>query len=196
MRASLQRELTANLARTGGYEVISFKNYDCLMFSRGETLKMFLPTLERMWMVSPGDRRLSGEIIVAFPDAIKKLRPPSKRYELGDIIFDMNRKLFGCVTALGVRRWFCKPALSSKGGGPTGSAPRQSARLAGEVRSRFLRVAFRPTFRRGDKVFARERRFSRSAKSPHGSDQSGNLDDGRCLSGRQGVTSASHPLET
>jgi hypothetical protein len=83
----MQRELTAELAKIGGLEVVSLRDYDCLLFSRGETLKMFRPSSKRILMGSPQGRRVTGEIIVVFEGSLKPLRPPSKRHDYTDIIF-------------------------------------------------------------------------------------------------------------
>ena len=39
----MQRKLAAQLAIQSGLEVVSFEHFDCLVFERGEMLKMFSP---------------------------------------------------------------------------------------------------------------------------------------------------------
>jgi hypothetical protein len=83
----MQRELTADLTRQSGLEVVSFRHFDCLLFSRGEILKMFIPSSHRLMMGTPKDRRVAGNLFVVFAEAVERLRPPSKRHDYSDAIF-------------------------------------------------------------------------------------------------------------
>jgi hypothetical protein len=83
----VQRELTAQLAASSGLEVLSFRHFDCLVFARGEILKMFRPASKRVLMGRSTDRRVNGELILVFEDELKRLRPPSERFEFPEPIF-------------------------------------------------------------------------------------------------------------
>jgi hypothetical protein len=83
----MQRELTAQLGASSGLEVLSFRHFDCLVFSRGEILKMFRPASKRVLMGTSRDRVVIGALVVVFEDELKRLRPPSKRFEFSDAIF-------------------------------------------------------------------------------------------------------------
>lgn len=82
----MQRKLAAQLAIQGGLEVISFEHFDCLVFERGETLKMFSPRSSRMLGGSSQKRRVEGDLIVVFEKNIERLRPPSKRFKFGGLV--------------------------------------------------------------------------------------------------------------
>ena len=83
----MQRELTAQLASASGMEVVSFRHFDCLLFSRGEILKTFIPRSHRMIFGSPQDRMVSGDIFLAFEADLAKLRSPSKRFDYWNTLF-------------------------------------------------------------------------------------------------------------
>ena len=83
----MQRDLTAQLADASGIEVVSFRHFDCLVFSRGEILKSFIPRSHRMMFGRPQDRMVSGDLFLVFEDDLTKLRPPSKRFDYSDLLF-------------------------------------------------------------------------------------------------------------
>jgi hypothetical protein len=83
----MQRELTSELANKNDLEVMSFRHFDCLLFERGEILKMFRPASRRVLMGTPSDRRVSGELLLVFKDDLKRLRPPSKRFDYSTPVF-------------------------------------------------------------------------------------------------------------
>lgn len=80
----MQRKLTSQLADQSGLEVISFQHFDCLVFERGEILKMFLPRSKRLLGGTPQDRMVFGDLLVVFENDLQRLRPPSQRYNLGN----------------------------------------------------------------------------------------------------------------
>jgi hypothetical protein len=83
----MQRTLTAELAELSELQVISFRHFDCLVFSRGEILKLFRPTSRRILMGAPRDRRVSGELRLLFEADLNRLKPPSKRFDYSNHIF-------------------------------------------------------------------------------------------------------------
>ena len=83
----MQRELTAQLASASGMEVMSFRHFDCLLFSRGEILKTFMPKSHRMLFGGPQNRMVSGEIFLVFEADLINLRPPSKRFDYSSALF-------------------------------------------------------------------------------------------------------------
>ncbi|WP_067106414.1 hypothetical protein [Sphingopyxis granuli] len=82
----MQRKLAAQLAIQSGLEVVSFEHFDCLVFERGETLKMFSPRSSRMLGASTQKRRVEGDLIVVFEEDLERLRPPSKRFKFGGLV--------------------------------------------------------------------------------------------------------------
>lgn len=82
----MQRDLAIELASLTGLETVSFRNFDCIVLSRGEVLKLFTPRSKRLLLGSPSDRRIFGDILVVETASLKALRPPSKRFEDPDII--------------------------------------------------------------------------------------------------------------
>lgn len=82
----MQRDLAAKLASQGGLEVVSFRHFDCLLFARGEVLKMFMPESRRMLFGTPSDRMVSGSLRLLFEKDLKRLHPPSKRFEFSESI--------------------------------------------------------------------------------------------------------------
>lgn len=83
----MQRDLTARIAEQSGLEVISFRHFDCLVFARGEIIKMFLPMSVRVLMGTSANRRVSGDLLVALESELHELRPPSKRWEISNVLF-------------------------------------------------------------------------------------------------------------
>ena len=82
-----QRKLTAELADLTGLSVMSFRHFDCLLFSGDEILKLYCPRSRRIMMGRPTDRRVSGELIVVSRDDVKLLQSRSGRFELSNPIF-------------------------------------------------------------------------------------------------------------
>jgi len=82
----MQRILTAQLANQSGLDVISFQHADCLVFERGETLKMFLPRSKRLLGGTPRDRLVIGHLLMIFENDLERLRPPSTRYKFANFI--------------------------------------------------------------------------------------------------------------
>ncbi len=82
----MQRILTAQLANQSGLEVIAFQHSDCLIFERGETLKMFLPRSKRLLGGTSQDRMVIGDLLTIFAKDLERLRAPSKRYKFANFI--------------------------------------------------------------------------------------------------------------
>ena len=82
----MQRTLTAQLAIRSGLEVVSFQHFDCLVFERGESLRMFSPRSSRVLGGTAQDRRVTGDLLVIFEKDLERLRSPSKRYKLTDFV--------------------------------------------------------------------------------------------------------------
>jgi len=82
----MQRTLTADLAFQSGLEIVSFQYYDCLLFQRGETLKMFLPRSIPMLGGTAQDRLVTGDLLAIFEKDLERLRPPSKRFRFADLV--------------------------------------------------------------------------------------------------------------
>ncbi|MBJ7501286.1 MAG: hypothetical protein JHC57_16135 [Sphingopyxis sp.] len=80
----MQRRLTTQLANQSGLEVISFQHCDCLVFSRGETLKMFAPHSKRVLGGTAQDRIVTGDLLVIFDADLEPLRSPSKRFKFAN----------------------------------------------------------------------------------------------------------------
>ena len=95
----MQRKLAAQLATQSGLEVVSFEHFDCLVFERGETLKMLSPHSSRMLGGRPQDRRVEGDLIVIFEEDLERLRPPSKRFKFGDFVTFMPTANFPSTIA-------------------------------------------------------------------------------------------------
>lgn len=82
----MQRTLTAQLAYQSGTEVISFQHFDCLLFERGEVLKMFLPRSKRVMLGTPQDRMVTGNLVLIFEHDFDRLRPPSQKFKFANLI--------------------------------------------------------------------------------------------------------------
>ena len=95
----MQRILTAQLANQSGLEVISFQHADCLIFERGETLKMFLPHSKRLLGGTSQDRIVIGDLLMIFENDLEPLRPPSKRYKFANFITGIPIANFPSITA-------------------------------------------------------------------------------------------------
>ena len=78
----MQRETTALLSQQSGLESISLRHFDCIVFQRGEVMKMFAPRTRRVIGGTPKDRMLTGYLLLAFQTDLTPLRPPSKRFDL------------------------------------------------------------------------------------------------------------------
>jgi hypothetical protein len=95
----MQRTLTAQLANQSGLEVISFQHSDCLVFERGETLKMFLPHSKRVLGGTPQDRMVMGDLLIIFEKDLERLHPPSKRYKFANFIVGIPLANLPSITA-------------------------------------------------------------------------------------------------
>ena len=95
----MQRILTAQLANQGGLEVISFQYADCLVFDRGETLKMFRPQSKRLLGGTSHDRIVIGDLLMIFENDLERLRPPSMRYKFANFITGIPIANFPSITA-------------------------------------------------------------------------------------------------
>ena len=93
----MQRAITAKIAQQTGLELVSFRHYDCLLFSRGEFVKLFMPETTRVLGCPPEIRGIRGNLIVASAADWKPLRPPSKRYEQPEIIFSTLTENFSSL---------------------------------------------------------------------------------------------------
>jgi hypothetical protein len=80
----MQRKLTSQLAAMSGLEVISFQHFDCLVFERSETLKMFRPQSKRLMGGTAKDKMIIGDLMVIFKQDIEPLHPPSARFKITD----------------------------------------------------------------------------------------------------------------
>jgi hypothetical protein len=98
----MQRTLTTQLADQSGLEVISFQHCDCLVFERGETLKMFLPRSKRLLGGNPQDRMVIGDLLVIFEKDLERLRSPSKRYKFADFVTGIPIANFPSIIASSV----------------------------------------------------------------------------------------------
>ena len=96
---AMQRNLTAQLANQSGLEVISFQHSDCLIFERGETLKMFLPESKRVLGGTSQDRMVIGDLLMIFATDLERLKPPSKRYRFANFITGIPIANFPSITA-------------------------------------------------------------------------------------------------
>jgi hypothetical protein len=85
----MQRALTSQLAVQSGLEIISFQHCDCLVFSRGDTLKMFLPRSKRVMGGTAQDRMVIGDLLVIFEKDLERLHPPSKRFKFANFVIGM-----------------------------------------------------------------------------------------------------------
>ena len=95
----MQRILTAQLANQSGLDVISFQHYDCLIFERGETLKLFLPQSKRVLGGAPQDRIVIADLLLVFEKNLERVRPPSKRYKSANFITAIPIANFPSLTA-------------------------------------------------------------------------------------------------
>jgi hypothetical protein len=95
----MQRILTAQLANQSGLKVISFQHYDCLVFERGETLKLFLPHSKRVLGGTPQDRMVTGDLLMILEKDLDRLHPPSKRYKSTNFIATIPIANFPSITA-------------------------------------------------------------------------------------------------
>jgi hypothetical protein len=94
----MQRNLAAQLAKQSGLEVISFQHSDCLVFERGETLKMFLPRSKRLLGGTSQDRMVIGDLLMIFATDLERLQPPSKRYRFANFITGVPIANFPAIT--------------------------------------------------------------------------------------------------
>lgn len=94
----MQRELAAQLAAQVGMEVISFRHFDCVLFSRTSILKMFRPQSDRVMLGGPGDRKVSGNLFLVHEEDLMPLRPPSKRFEYRKEIYSVHIANFSNLT--------------------------------------------------------------------------------------------------
>lgn len=94
----MQRTLTAQLASQSGLEVVSFQHYDCLLFERGETWKMFLPHSKRVLGGTAQERLVIGDLLAIFGKDLERLRPPSKRFKFADFVTSMPIANFPSIT--------------------------------------------------------------------------------------------------
>lgn len=83
----MQRELTARLAELAELETISLRHFDCIVLSRDAVLKLFMPRSKRLMLGTPKDRMIFGEVLTVFADAVKPMKPPSKRFDYTDLVF-------------------------------------------------------------------------------------------------------------
>ena len=95
----MQRILTGQLANQSGLEVISFQHSDCLVFERGETLKMFQPQSKRVLGGTSQGRLVIGDLLMMFENDLERLRPPSKRYRFANFIAGIPIANFPSITA-------------------------------------------------------------------------------------------------
>jgi hypothetical protein len=82
----MQRILTLQLAAQSGLETISFQHYDCLVFNRGDCLKLFKPFSKRALGGTPQERLVIGDLLVIFEQDLERLRPPSKRFKFTSFV--------------------------------------------------------------------------------------------------------------
>jgi hypothetical protein len=95
----MQRMLTAQLASQSGLEVVSFQHYDCLIFERGETLKLFLPQSKRVLGGTPQEHMVIGSLVMVLEKNLERLKPPSKRYKSDNFIAAIPIANFPSLTA-------------------------------------------------------------------------------------------------
>lgn len=98
----MQRTLTAHLAGQSGLEVVSFQHYDCLLFERGETWKMFLPRSKRLLGKTAQERLVIGDLLMIFGKDLERLRPPSTRFKFADFVTSIPIANFPSITASSV----------------------------------------------------------------------------------------------
>lgn len=98
----MQRTLTAQLANQSGLEVVSFQHHDCLLFTRGETWKMFLPHSKRALGGTAQDRLVIGDLLAIFEKDLERLRPPSKRFKFADFVISIPIANFPSITTSSV----------------------------------------------------------------------------------------------
>jgi len=77
----------------------SFQHSDCLVFARGETLKLFQPRSKRLLGGTPHERLVSGELLVIFEGDLERLGPPSKRYKFANFVTGVPIANFPSITA-------------------------------------------------------------------------------------------------
>ena len=82
----LQRTLTDLLADKGGREVISFRYCNCIVFGKGETIKLFLPLSVSAIDESPKDRFVLGDLLLIFENDVQRVGPSSKKYKFNNFI--------------------------------------------------------------------------------------------------------------
>jgi hypothetical protein len=95
----MQRILTAQLANQSGLEVVLFQHADCLVFDRGETLKMFLPQSKRVLGGTSQNRMVIGDLLMIFEKDLERLHPPSTRYKFANFITGVPIANFPSITA-------------------------------------------------------------------------------------------------
>lgn len=91
--ATPQSALTARMADDFGLEIIKFRYMDCLVLGGDEVLKLFQPISKRIMGCGPQDRLVYGDLIFMLRRDLKRLKPPSQKYE-----FEFDRRV-GCPTA-------------------------------------------------------------------------------------------------
>ncbi|MBN8817307.1 MAG: hypothetical protein J0I80_01150 [Sphingomonas sp.] len=94
----MQRTLAAKLASQAGLDVVSFQHFDCLLFERGETWKMFLPYSKRMLGGTAQDRMVIGNLLAVFDKDIERLRPPSERFKFSRCVTSLPIANFPSIT--------------------------------------------------------------------------------------------------
>jgi len=94
----MQRNLTVQLASQSGLEVVSFQHYDCLLFERGETWKMFLPQSKQLLGRTTQERLVIGNLLAVFGQDLERLRPPSKRFKFADFATSIPIANFPSIT--------------------------------------------------------------------------------------------------
>ena len=81
-----QRQLTAGLGDLTGLPVMSFRHFDCLLFSDGEILKLYCPRFARVLGGRPTDRRVFGNLLVIFRERLTPLKSRLRRYDFSDAL--------------------------------------------------------------------------------------------------------------
>lgn len=98
----MQRTLAAHLASQSNLEVVSFQHFDCLLFERGETWKMFLPRSKRLLGGTTQERLVIGDLLAIFEKDLQRLRPPSTRFKFVDFATSIPIANFPSITASSV----------------------------------------------------------------------------------------------
>lgn len=94
----MQRTLAAKLASQAGLDVVSFQHFDCLLFERGETWKMFLPHSKRILGGTAQDRMVIGDLLAIFDKDLERLRPPSERFKFANFVTGVPIANFPSIT--------------------------------------------------------------------------------------------------